>query len=70
MGNQTQDDAGRSSVRRLLVLALTFAIGYALGSRSAGTAGRRGDPEREPTEITIDGDDAGESGDSEIGESE
>jgi len=61
MGDQTQDDAERSSVGRLLALALTFAIGYALGSRSAGPVEPRDRTEREPTEITIDGDDAGEA---------
>ncbi|WP_134672412.1 hypothetical protein [Halorussus marinus] len=67
MGDQTHDEAGRSSVGRLLALALAFGIGYAVGSRSTGDAGTRDRAAREPTEITIDGDAGEPAGDEEAG---
>ncbi|USZ69928.1 hypothetical protein NGM10_16120 (plasmid) [Halorussus salilacus] len=56
MARQTRT-GGDSTLGRLLALALTFAVGYALG------AWRTGESEpwtegREPTEIPIDGDSA------------
>jgi len=51
-----QTDAGRSSLGRLVLLALTFAAGYVLGSRRGGGTDEWQEPGREPTEITIDGD--------------
>ncbi|MFC7078927.1 hypothetical protein [Halorussus caseinilyticus] len=55
MPNQTQTDGGRSPLGTLVLLTLTFAVGYVLGSRS-GDAGEWQDVASEPTEITIDGD--------------
>jgi len=54
MGNRT--DAGRSPLGTLALLALTFAAGYVLGSRSGGESGEWQDVPDDPTEITIDGD--------------
>ena len=54
MEQQTRS-GGRSGLGRLLALALTFAVGYVLGSRRAGES-EPWDPEREPTEIAINGD--------------
>lgn len=51
-----QTDAGRSSLGRLALLALTFAAGYVLGTRRGGASDEWQEPGREPTEITIDGD--------------
>ncbi|WP_137286249.1 hypothetical protein [Halorussus salinisoli] len=55
MQARTQTDRGRSPLGTLVLLALTFAIGYLLGSQS-GRSGEWQDVESEPTEITIDGD--------------
>ncbi|WP_132058725.1 hypothetical protein [Halorussus amylolyticus] len=54
MARQTQADAGRSLVERVTLLALTFAVGYVLGSRTGRDADAWEDADREPTRITID----------------
>ncbi|WP_158059140.1 hypothetical protein [Halorussus halophilus] len=43
----------RSSLRTLVLLAVTFAVGYVLGARGGDDADWDGG-QREPTEITID----------------
>ena len=53
-------DAGRSPLGTLVLLALTFGLGYVLGSRSGGQSEEWQDVPSEPTEITIDGDGEGE----------
>ncbi|WP_135825225.1 hypothetical protein [Halorussus ruber] len=53
---RTQTDGGRSPVGRLVLLALTFAVGYLLGSQRGGRSEEWEDVQKEPTEITIDGD--------------
>ena len=63
MANRTRTDAGRSPLGTLALLALTFAAGYVLGSRSGEDIEEWQDVATEPTEITIDGD--GESDESE-----
>ena len=57
----TRTDTGRSSLGRLVLLALTFAAGYALGSRRGGGESEEWrEAPSEPTEITIeDGDEEG-----------
>lgn len=61
----TQPDTGRSSLGRLVLLALTFAAGYVLGSRRGGGESEEWrEVPSEPTEITI------ENGDEEESESE
>lgn len=60
MATETQTDGGRSRLGTLVLLALTFAIGYLLGSRSGGESAEWEDVASEPTEITIDGDDEAE----------
>jgi hypothetical protein len=57
---RTQTDGGRSSLGRLVLLALTFAMGYVLGSQSGGESEEWEDVQKEPTEITIDGDEGEE----------
>jgi hypothetical protein len=53
---QRTQDAGRSPLGTLVLLALTFGLGYVLGSRSGGRSGEWEEVPSEPTEITIDGD--------------
>jgi len=60
MATETQTDGGRSRLGTMVLLALTFAVGYVLGSRGDGETGEWEDVASEPTEITIDGDDEGE----------
>jgi hypothetical protein len=57
MATENQTDGGRSGLGTLILLALTFAVGYVLGSRNGGESGKWQDVANEPTEITIDGDD-------------
>jgi hypothetical protein len=57
---KTQTDGGRSSLGRLVLLALTFAVGYVLGSQRGGGSEEWEDAQKEPTEITIDGDEDAE----------
>jgi hypothetical protein len=57
---QTQTASSRSSLGRLALLALTFAVGYLLGSQSGSDDGEWQDVQSEPTEITIDGDEEDE----------
>ncbi|WP_276302173.1 hypothetical protein [Halorussus lipolyticus] len=52
----TQTDGGRSPLGTLVLLGLTFAVGYLLGSQTDSEAEEWQDVETEPTEITIDGD--------------
>lgn len=59
MKQQTRSDGGRSPLATVALLALTFALGYVLGSQSGGESGEWQDVESEPTEITIDGDEGG-----------
>lgn len=54
MGART--DANESSFGRLALLALTFIVGYVLGSRRSGPTEEWQEESREPTEITIDGE--------------
>ena len=66
MTTETRTDGGGSSLRRLLLLALTFAVGYVLGARGGGDSEWERS-EREPTRITIDdesdeGEESGEVG--------
>ncbi|NEU58272.1 hypothetical protein [Halorussus sp. MSC15.2] len=56
MQERTQSDGGRSPLATLALLALTFAIGYVLGSQSGGESGEWQEVANEPTEITIDGE--------------
>ncbi len=60
MATETQTDGGRSRLGTLVLLALTFAVGYVLGSRSGDETEEWTDVASEPTEITIDGDDEAE----------
>ncbi|WP_135854308.1 hypothetical protein [Halorussus salinus] len=57
MATETQTDGGRSRLGTLVLLALTFAVGYLLGSQSGDETDEWTDVASEPTEITIDGDD-------------
>ena len=57
---QRTQDVGRSPLGTLVLLALTFGLGYVLGSRSGGGSEEWQDVPSEPTEITIDGDGEGE----------
>jgi len=57
---QTQTDGGRSPLGKLALLALTFAVGYLLGSQSSNDNEEWQGVESEPTEITIDGDEESE----------
>ncbi|NHN61198.1 MULTISPECIES: hypothetical protein [Halorussus] len=59
MEQPTRPDESRSPLGTLALLALTFALGYALGSRSGRDSGEWQDVPSEPTEITIDGDEDG-----------
>ncbi|WP_435182035.1 hypothetical protein [Halorussus sp. AFM4] len=59
MDQQTRSAGGRSPLGTLALLALSFALGYALGSRGDGGGGEWQDAASEPTEITIDGDEDG-----------
>jgi hypothetical protein len=57
---QTQTDGDRSPLGKLALLALTFAVGYLLGSQSGSDEEEWQDVQSEPTEITIDGDEESE----------
>lgn len=58
MQERTQD-SGRSPLGTLALLALTFAVGYVLGSRGGGEPAGWQDVPSEPTEITIDNESGG-----------
>lgn len=65
MANQTRRARGGSPLGRLLVLGVTFAVGYVLGSRSGGKSDAWEGTESEPTEITIDDGEETEESESE-----
>jgi hypothetical protein len=57
---QTQTDGDRSPLGKIALLALTFAVGYLLGSQSSSDEEEWQDVQSEPAEITIDGDEESE----------
>lgn len=65
MANQTRSARGGPPLGRLLALGAAFAVGYVLGSRSAGKSGAWEGSEKEPTEITIDDGEGEETEESE-----